>query len=95
MIDVWLLGYSDRNVGLPVQNEIRDLMYGSAILGVFWLALHPFRQKQAWIGGNSHRSRHSTGTVCFVVCIIVCMASLKEKEKTTLGLWCASYPYVP
>jgi len=38
---------------------------------------------------DGNHSRHSTGTACFVVyivCIVVCTASLKEKEiTTTLG----------
>jgi len=33
-IDIWLLGNSNRNPGFPIQNLIRDLKYGSAILGV-------------------------------------------------------------
>jgi len=68
--------------------EIRDRKYGS-ILDVSGLALRPFRQKWVvgeWISGNSHQSSHSTGTACFVVylvCIVVCTASLKEKKNTT------------
>jgi len=57
-------------------------------LGVSQLALCSFRQKwgswsSEWISENSHQSRHSTGTASFTAYIVVCTASLKEKENTT------------
>jgi len=75
-IDAWLLENSNRNPGFAIQNLP---------------SLRPFRQKWgSWLNecGNSHQSRHSTGTACFVVyivCIVVCTASLKEGEHNHNG----------
>jgi len=89
-MDLWLLGNSNWNLHFTIQNlpSICNRKYGSATLDVSGLALNPFTRKRGswpseWTSGNGHQSRHSTGTACFVmyiVCIVVCTASLKEKE---------------
>jgi len=74
-IDVWLLlktRIGNRASRFKICHQIRDPKYGSAILGASGLALCPFGQEYVswpseWIIGNSHQSRHSTGTACFVV----------------------------
>jgi len=82
-----ILGIGIQASQFRVCRQIRDQKFSSAILGVSGLVLHPFRQKWGswpceWVSGNSHQSRHLTGTACFVmyiVCVVVCTASLKEK----------------
>jgi len=87
-IDVWLLGNSNRNPGFPVQNlpsdsrsEVRFCHFGCFRVGTSPIQTEIGSWPSEWISGNSHQSRHSTGTVCFVMCT----ASLKAKNTTTLG----------
>jgi len=92
-IDVWLLGNSNRSPSFLIQNLLSRFTIGSTFLSfrVFpgWhFAIHI--EMGSWpsesISGSSHQSRHSTSTACFVMyitCIVICTASLKEKENTT------------
>jgi len=90
-IDVWLLGNSNRNPCFRICHQIRDQKYGSTLrhsgLDFTWQKLGSWPSE--WISGNSHQSIHSTGTarfvVVYIVCIVVCIATLKEKENTRTG----------
>jgi len=89
-IDAWLLGNSNRNPGFPIQNlpsdsrsEVRFRHFGCFRVGNSPIQTEVGSGPSEWISGNSHQSRHSTGTACFVVYIVIHTASLKEKENTT------------
>jgi len=94
-IDVSLLGNSNRNPDFAIQNLPSDSRSGVRFrhFGCFWVGTSSIQTEMGswpsdWISGNSHQSRHSTGTACFVVYIVyivVCTASLIVKNTTTLG----------
>jgi len=105
-IDILLLGHSNRKLGFPIQklssdsrSEVRFCHFGCFWVGTLRIQAEMGRlasECSEWISANSHQSRHSNGTACFVVCIVICTASLTEKEHTTtLGTMAGQLPPRP